>query len=185
MTGLQSAGSRRIAAFVGEDGRSHLLPDETAPRLAEYAAPKGMRTSILWATEPAARLRPGVMDPVPVLARIPPMPGGTLFETLTLPPDSVYADADFNAALAAAEMARHVPGMVELMEPEAPGFHRTETVDYVIVLSGEVWIVVDDGEARLRAGDTLVQLGSRHAWQNRSRKAAVLGVVLVGIHIEK
>lgn len=184
MSGLQSAGTRRIVAFVGEDGRSRLLPDETAPRLADYVAPRGMRTSILWATEPGVSLGRAVIDPVPALTSVPPAPGGTLFETLTLPPDTVYAEADFDAALAAAEMARHVPGMAERMERDAPGFHRTESVDYVIVLSGEVWIVVDDGEARLGPGDTLVQLGSRHAWQNRSAAPAVLAVVLVGAHAD-
>jgi uncharacterized cupin superfamily protein len=66
------------------------------------------------------------------------------------------------------------------MEPDNPGFHTTQTTDYVILLAGEVWLVVDEGEVHLKPGDAVIQLGSRHAWQNRSTKPATLCVVLLG-----
>jgi mannose-6-phosphate isomerase-like protein (cupin superfamily) len=99
---------------------------------------------------------------------------------LTLPPDSVYASPAFNPTAAAEEQARIVPGIADRMELEAPGFHTTQTLDYVVVLSGMVWLVVDDGEVQLQAGDVVVQLGSRHAWQNRTEGPATLAVVLMG-----
>jgi quercetin dioxygenase-like cupin family protein len=69
------------------------------------------------------------------------------------------------------------------MEADAPGFHTTQTIDYVVLLSGQVWLVVDEDEALLGPGDTVIQLGSRHAWQNRGTQPATLAVVLVGAKV--
>jgi uncharacterized cupin superfamily protein len=60
-----------------------------------------------------------------------------------------------------------------------PGMHRTGTVDYCIVLSGEIWAVLDEGEVLLRAGDCLVQRGTNHAWSNRSDAPCTIAFVLV------
>ncbi len=57
--------------------------------------------------------------------------------------------------------------------------HRTETVDYAIVLEGEIWAVMDEDETLLRAGDILVQRGTSHAWANRSAKTARVAFVLI------
>ena len=60
-----------------------------------------------------------------------------------------------------------------------PGMHRTETGDYAIVLEGEIWAVMDEGETLLRAGDVLIQRGTNHAWANRSDKTARIAFVLI------
>ena len=180
MNTLHLSGARRILAFVGEDGRSRLAPDEEAPRVAEYAATPGMRTSILWSTMQTPRVPQSKDDPVPALVSVHPVPGGSTFLTLTLPPDSVYGSPDFDPVAAGAEQARIVPGIAERMEPDNPGFHTTQTTDYVVLLAGEVWLVVDEGEVCLEPGDVVIQLGSRHAWQNRSAEPATLAVVLLG-----
>jgi quercetin dioxygenase-like cupin family protein len=68
------------------------------------------------------------------------------------------------------------------MDPDAsrhPGMHKTGTVDYAIVLSGEIYAVMDKGETLLRAGDTLVQRGTNHAWSNRSETPCLVAFVLV------
>ena len=54
-----------------------------------------------------------------------------------------------------------------------PGFHKTDTIDYAIVLSGEIYALMDEGEVLLKAGDVLIQRGTNHAWSNRT-EAAVL-----------
>jgi len=64
-------------------------------------------------------------------------------------------------------------------ERRHPGMHKTNTVDYAIVLSGEIWAVLDEGEVLLRAGDCLVQRGTNHAWSNRAEKPCVIAFVLV------
>ena len=72
------------------------------------------------------------------------------------------------------------------MEPENPGMHTTDTVDIDVVISGEVDLELDDGsEVHLKAGDCVIQNGTRHAWRNRSDKPAVLFVTLLGAERRK
>ena len=63
--------------------------------------------------------------------------------------------------------------------PRHPGFHKTSSVDYAIVLSGEIYAMMDEGEVLLRAGDVLVQRGTHHAWSNRTDAPARLAFVLI------
>lgn len=185
MSDLNKAGARRVVAYVDKRGKSRLAPSELAPRVAEYVATPGMRTSVLWATQGAPSLPSKPDDPVPRLTSFHPSPEGSVFLTLTLPPDAVYASPDFDPVAAGKEQLKQAPGIADRMEPDAPGFHTTQTVDYVIVLAGEVWLVLDEGETRLSAGDTVIQLGSRHAWQNRTSAPATLAVVLMGAASKK
>jgi uncharacterized cupin superfamily protein len=57
--------------------------------------------------------------------------------------------------------------------------HKTDTIDNCVVLSGEIWAVLDEGEVLLRAGDCLVQRGTNHAWSNRSEEPCVIAFVLI------
>jgi quercetin dioxygenase-like cupin family protein len=67
------------------------------------------------------------------------------------------------------------------MEPDNPGMHFTDTVDYVIVLDGEVWLEVDGGkDVLLKKHDVVIQNGTRHAWRNKSDRNVTIAAVLVG-----
>jgi mannose-6-phosphate isomerase-like protein (cupin superfamily) len=57
--------------------------------------------------------------------------------------------------------------------------HKTNSVDYLVVISGEMWMVMEDGEVLLRAGDCVVQRGTNHAWINKSDKPCLLAAVLI------
>jgi quercetin dioxygenase-like cupin family protein len=63
--------------------------------------------------------------------------------------------------------------------PRHPFMHKTVSVDYAIVISGEIWAVLDQDEVLMRAGDVLIQRGTNHAWSNRSDKPCVMAFVLV------
>nr|WP_315400933.1 cupin domain-containing protein [uncultured Duganella sp.] len=103
--------------------------------------------------------------------------------TLTVPPDSTFASPSFDPAAAAAEHARLAPGVAERVEADVPGFfHTTDTLDYVVVLEGSIWLVTDEGEVRLDRGDTAVQQGTRHAWHNHGDVPATMAVVMLGAH---
>ena len=72
---------------------------------------------------------------------------------------------------------------MDVMETDDPGMHRTDTVDYVVVLSGEVSLELDDGETvHLSAGDCVVQNGTRHAWRNSSSAPCLIAFAIVGAH---
>jgi mannose-6-phosphate isomerase-like protein (cupin superfamily) len=110
-----------------------------------------------------------------------PPPGGYRFGYFTLGPDSVTMPADLDLEAALTELGVKLPGLAEVMEPDHPGMHTTDTVDIDVVVSGEVWLELDDGEeVNLRAGDCVVQNGTRHAWHNRTSEPAVIFVTLLG-----
>jgi len=81
------------------------------------------------------------------------------------------------------ELERKLPGLRDHMEPDAPGMHTTASIDFELVLEGEVWLELDDGaEVHLKPGDTVVQNGTRHAWRNKGTETARLVAVLIGAH---
>lgn len=174
--------SQRVVV-IERDGKSTINPDTEQPRVLNFEHTPGFAFSTLWETEPAARPAQPSEDPALTLRSFHPRPGGTVLMTMTVPPDEVYFSEDFNPALAGAEFAASTPGLAERMELDAPGFHRTDTVDYVIVLDGQIVLVADEGEAVLEKGDVVIQNATRHAWQNRSGKPATLAVVLIGAHL--
>lgn len=97
------------------------------------------------------------------------------------PPDAVMADPSFDPIAADAEQHQYLPGLAELFEREAPGMHTTDTVDYDIVLEGEIWLELDDGaEVHLRQGDVAIQCGTRHAWRNKGTSPATMAFILIG-----
>src|SRR5262249_117680 len=106
---------------------------------------------------------------------------GYRFGFFTLPPNTVQRDADLDVAAALAEMQQKLPGLAEAMEPDHPGMHTTDTVDFDVIVSGEVGLELDDGkEVLLKAGDCVIQNGTRHAWRNRSSSPCVIAVCLLG-----
>ena len=69
--------------------------------------------------------------------------------------------------------------VVEYQPGVAPRMHRTETIDYAVVISGEIDMVLDKGTVRLRAGDVLVQQATLHDWVNRGTEPCRIAFVLV------
>ncbi len=79
------------------------------------------------------------------------------------------------------ELRQKLPGVAESSERDHPGMHTTDTVDFDVVISGEVVMELDDGaEVLLKAGDCVVQNGTRHAWYNRSAENCVIAYSLIG-----
>ena len=113
-----------------------------------------------------------------------PPAGGFRFGLFAVPPHhrdegATPAPADLEGAMA--EFKAALPGLAGHMEADAPGMHTTSTIDFEVVLEGEVWLELDDGvEVHLRAGDTVVQNGTRHAWRNHGDTTARLAVFIVG-----
>lgn len=80
-------------------------------------------------------------------------------------------------------MEKKLPGVAAHMEPDNPGMHTTDTIDFEYVISGEVWLELDDGEeVCFRAGNTVVQNGTRHAWRNKGSEPCRMVVCLIGAH---
>ena len=141
----------------------------------------GFSSAMAWATE-AGFTVPDVDFSFPSRVRSQhPGPGESRLLVVNFPPDSVVMSPNFDPAAAAAEMAHIAPGIADRFEVESPGMHCTDSVDYGIVIAGELWLELDDGCVHeLQIGDIVVQNGTRHAWRNRSDSIATMVFVMLG-----
>ncbi len=93
----------------------------------------------------------------------------------------MFRDPAFDPVAAETEQRVASPGIPDLFEPGNPGMHTTDSVDYGIVLEGEVWLELDNGRlTQLRQGDTVIQNGTRHAWRNLGDMPVTMAFVNVG-----
>jgi mannose-6-phosphate isomerase-like protein (cupin superfamily) len=160
-----------------ESGKSVFVRDEPVAPVTLALLP-GFEFHRLWGSESVVEL--------PSEGTAPPHPGyfppanGFRFGFFTIPPEAeVPMPTDMTAAFA--ELDQKLPGLAEALEPGETGMHTTDTVDFDVVISGEVYLELDDGsEVLLKAGDCVVQNGTRHAWRNRSAANCVIAVMLVG-----
>lgn len=89
-------------------------------------------------------------------------------------------DADFDAEAAAADIEEKLPGLLATVEPDDPGMHTSDTIDFEVILSGQVVLELDDGaEQVLCPGDTVVQNGTRHRWKVPGPEPAVMAIFMV------
>ena len=172
---------RRVVTARGPDGKSFFLSDEAAPRSLDYTHIPGMSNTQVWATPPHPPLELTVRDPTLSATTVLPQVGGTQLMIVRFPPDTVMQGPSFDPVAADSENRAWLPGLAERFEPQAPGMHTTDTIDYGIVLSGEICLELDDGVTRqLHCHDVVIQNGTRHAWRNISNREAILAFVLIG-----
>jgi hypothetical protein len=172
---------RRVVTSYNNSGRSAFSEDTPAPRFHDFKSVKGLSTSLILSTAPVPELSSNIADPTQGATSFVPEPGETRFMIVTFPPDSVMMDGSFNPVAAGQEYMEQMPSLAEKFEMENPGMHRTDSVDYNIILDGELWLELDDGkEVHLKPYDTVIQNGTRHAWQNKSDKPATMAFVLIG-----
>ena len=146
-----------------------------------FASVPGFDHALLWGTAPAPSVPWNGRNVAGEHRSILPEVGGTRLMVATYPPDSVMATPGFDAAAAEAEYLARLPGLAERFELDNPGTHTTDSVDYVIVVDGEIWLELDDGSVGpFQCGDIVVQNGTRHAWRNRGSVPAKLVFVFVG-----
>ena len=166
--------TRRFVTGHDAGGRSvFVIQDEPQAAILEKAG--GLRLTEIWETRTMPVDNSGSGDAARRERRIEPDVMGSVFRVIEYPPDSVRLksidpEAHFASmgAKAADQAARRHPGM-----------HRTRTLDYAIILSGEIFAVLDEGEVLLKAGDVLVQRGTNHAWSNRTGQPALIAFVLI------
>ena len=172
---------RRIVTGRSEASKSIFVSDGAPPVSSRFQHVPGMAVALAWETPPDARLPSSGTDPTPMSTSRVPGAGGTTLLFVTFPPDSVRMVEDFDRSAAGAESLRLLPGLAEKFEPSSPGMHTTETVDYGILLEGELTLELDDGAAKdLNVHDIVIQNGTRHAWRNKSSRPATILFVLIG-----
>ena len=159
---------RRVITGHDSTGAAVFLSDE----MVDSISAGGFSYDPLWATDNA----PVVPNDgsIPTGIDFFPAPGGSRVVTWIAEPHGAVAPESTLEEFEAA-----APGMASFMEADDPGMHTTPTIDINVVLSGEIWAVMDQDEALLTAGDILIQRGTAHGWENRSDKMARVAFVLI------
>lgn len=170
---------RRIVTGHTPTGDATILDDGAPPTEIRNPARPGFVLRNLWRTgeSPAPVDAP---DDIAEQEGLLPPAGGTVLRVIDFPPDPAdpevhrqQLEATFRATYADAD---HTGS--DRQQPH-PGMHKTDTVDYAIVLHGTLTAILDDCETEMHAGDILIQRGTNHAWANRSGSPARIAFVLV------
>lgn len=171
---------RRIVTGRDSSGKSMFVSDGAAPRTIEFKHIPGLAASFLWETVADSSIDTKKDASLSARSWVP-APGATNLMLITFPPDRVMMEPGFDPAAAGNEYMQFLPGIAESFEIDNPGMHSTESVDYCLLIEGELHLELDDGvSTKLLPGDVAIQGGTRHAWRNKSDKPATILFVLVG-----
>ena len=179
---MSGAPFRRIVTGHDEHGRAVIVEDGPPPRVARIGGELGPLFYEVWSTrETPARIDRASGEPPEEGITLAPPKNGTRIRVLDVPPEDPriaqltpeQARAHF-AEVGAADAASHSGG-----GSRHAFMHRTETIDYGIVLEGEITLILDEGETVVRAGDIVIQRGTNHGWANRSGKPCRIAFILI------
>jgi mannose-6-phosphate isomerase-like protein (cupin superfamily) len=167
---------RRVVTGHNAAGGSIFMIDGPTPHV--FSRTKGSAiVHELWETTGTPADNRGSADAISRGHRLPPPKSGSVFRVIEYPPDSERLAAIAREHALPDDSGR--AAATDRNNPRHPGFHKTATIDYAIVLSGEIYAMMDEGEVLLKAGDALVQRGTNHAWSNHSHEPAVVAFVLI------
>jgi quercetin dioxygenase-like cupin family protein len=170
---MELKSTRRIV--TGHDARGKAVVLFDGPLQANQRTAGGNGMTLLWVTGEFPVDVSGSADRSQVQVGVPPPANGTVFRIVDFAP----------AAPHAAPVDHHQILVSMGIDPATQGFarhantHRTRTIDYAIVLDGEIDMLLDDGEIHVKAGDVLVQQGTNHAWVNDGTKPCRIAFILI------
>jgi hypothetical protein len=166
---------RRVVTGHNNKGQSCILMDGLAPNVKEMESMPGVALTDLWETTGSPASNEGAADAAARPVHLEPPRNGTLLRIVEFPPDSVWR----GHAVASEAFASIGAGQAPDRASDDPMRHKTATVDYIVVLKGEIFAVMDEGETLLKAGDILVQRGTNHSWSVRGNEPCIVAAVLV------
>jgi hypothetical protein len=174
---------RRIVTGHNTQGQAIIQEEGTPPRVQRIGGETGPIFYEVWNTRatPAPIDRTSGEPPEDGIILAPPK-NGTRIRVLDIPPEGDNFK-DMTPGEARAHFEQIGAGAASSYEGEGKSrhafMHRTETVDYGIVLQGEIVLIMDEGETLCRAGDIIVQRGTNHGWANRSDANCRIAFVLI------
>jgi len=163
--------TRRVVTGHDASGKAVILVDGAAQN-AKLRKATGLTSTLLWVTDGSPADNSGTADSAEREIGVAPPSRGSIFRVVDFPPEAGAVD---NAAMLK-EMGIISGGHAA---PRHATMHRTRSVDYAVVISGEIDMLLDDSEVHLKAGDVLVQRGTNHAWVNRGKENCRIAFVLI------
>ena len=166
---------RRVVTGHDKNGKSLLLMDGPAPNIKEMASMPGLALTDLWVTDGSPADNRGNADAADRPIVLEPPANGSILRIVEFPPDSAWRNqADSKAAFDSIGAGHAKDGSTA-----DPMMHTTATVDYLIVLKGEIYAIMEHGETLLKAGDVMIQRGTNHSWSVRGTEPCVLAAILI------
>jgi mannose-6-phosphate isomerase-like protein (cupin superfamily) len=163
---------RRVVTGHDAQGKAIVIMDGEAPN--QKVRQTGIVSTLLWVTDESPADISGSADRAAREIGVPPPANGSILRVVDFPPESAGGTKVDNAAILR-EMGVSNSGA----PVRHAHMHRTRSIDYAFVLSGEIDMLLDDSEVHLRAGDILVQQGTNHAWVNNGREVCRIAFVLI------
>lgn len=177
---------RRALTGRDESGKSVFASFEITPQVVAFDTIPGLVFHEMYATEGIPKITGHEPDPMLTKNGSYPGPGGSLFRLAEFPPkrsEEMAADQQFQSSIedVLEEMEHKMPGSRKYHEIDNPGMHTTDTLDYGVVIRGEMLLELDDGKmVHLRQGDCVVQNGTRHRWINPIEEPCLMAFVMIG-----
>lgn len=172
---------RRVVMGHDESGKAVVKSDGPAPFV--HINPRNDQdwSTDLWRTgETPVQVVADHPEPTMGPRRQMPQPNGTVFRINHFAPETEdVRNRTVEEARAAFAALGNEPASTYGRGGSHPASHRTETVDYALILSGEITMIIDDDEVELKAGDVVIQCGTNHAWCNRSDAPCEVMFVLI------
>lgn len=168
---------RRVITGVNAQGRSIVVRDEISPFRHSMPGIPDYGGTDIWRTARTPADNQSQEEPCFLPLAISPEPGGSVFRIVQFPPDELYLDGFDRESAFGAMADGH--GATETADVRNPTMHQTHSVDYAVVIRGEVYALLDEDEVLLKAGDTLVQRGTLHGWSNRTSELCIVAFVLI------
>jgi mannose-6-phosphate isomerase-like protein (cupin superfamily) len=166
---------RRVVTGHDKTGKAIVLMDGPSPTWSHNAA-SDTESGLVWVTDSAPADISIQTDQSARRIGIPPPPNGSICRVVEFGPMTKEMEAlpvtHFSSSMGEGHVAKGRP-------PRHPFMHRTKSIDYAIVLDGEIDMLLDDSEVHLKAGDILVQQGTNHAWVNRGKTPCRIAFVLI------
>lgn len=170
----------RVVTGHDADGKAVIVSNAPLPTVVEIQAIPGTLFHEVWATAGTPAPVDNGPDPTTGPLTLPPPKAGTRMRFVDIPPDSAEFLAHGASRMqdAFSQIGNVGASTVKADSPH-PLMHRTESVDYGIVIDGEMTLVLDDSEVLLKPGSVVIQRGTNHAWANRSGKPCRMLFVLI------
>ncbi|WP_158602114.1 cupin domain-containing protein [Pararobbsia silviterrae] len=168
---------RRVVTGHDESGRSIVIEDRDAPNVTLRTETGGIVSTLLWVTDQSPASTSGRHDAADRKMGVPPPKMGSAFRVIEFPPTDPAMHHKPNVEILRdwGMEGEALPGH----PPRHPLVHRTRTIDYIVVLEGEIDMMLDEGEVHLRAGDTLIQRGTNHGWINRGTAPCRVAIIFI------
>jgi len=170
---------RRVVTGHDANGVATVIMDDEASCILQRPNRPGVTLTNLWQNDktPAAMERHD--DPVTGPLILHPPRNGSVFRIVQFDPEDPAVLADLDGSSAFAEMGA---GANVVQNARHPFMHRTDSLDYSVVLSGEIYMMMDEEDYLLKAGDVVVQQGTNHAWSNRGTEPCLIAFILIDAH---